>query len=492
MISGSDLLKTLDSIQHPSVLVVGDFILDLYTWGDAERISQEAPVIILRSDHSEYRLGGAGNVCQLVGGLEANVTCAGVVGAGEDGKRVRSMLEERGVSCQSLLVAVERPTTTKQRYIGRAANRHPHQILRVDHEHRGAITAETEDQLLQAILPQLDQFDVILISDYGKGVCTPRLLREVISAAGTAGVPIVVDPINREDYTVYRGATAVTPNRREAEIATGTSIDRPEEALRAAAVLCEQADFEMAFVTLDRDGIALFVPGGEQNIFATRPRAVYDITGAGDMVLATIGVCLAANITPAGAAQLANVTGGLEVEQIGAAVIRRDEIRHHLTLEQQPAAAKVIDQTTLNNALDACRARGQRIVFTNGCFDLLHVGHITYLQQAATTGDLLVIGLNSDQSVRRLKGPKRPVIGQEDRAAILAALACVDYVVVFDEETPENLIRTVRPDILVKGGDYRPEDIVGRDFVESYGGQVVVTPIVEGVSTTKILKIAAA
>ncbi|HUS38635.1 MAG TPA: D-glycero-beta-D-manno-heptose 1-phosphate adenylyltransferase, partial [Pirellulales bacterium] len=258
------------------------------------------------------------------------------------------------------------------------------------------------------------------------------------------------------------------------------------------AVLCEQADFEMAFVTLDRDGIALFVPGGEQNIFATRPRAVYDITGAGDMVLATIGVCLAANITPAGAAQLANVTGGLEVEQIGAAVIRRDEIRHHLTLEQQPAAAKVIDQTTLNNALDACRARGQRIVFTNGCFDLLHVGHITYLQQAATTGDLLVIGLNSDQSVRRLKGPKRPVIGQEDRAAILAALACVDYVVVFDEETPENLIRTVRPDILVKGGDYRPEDIVGRDFVESYGGQVVVTPIVEGVSTTKILKIAAA
>jgi D-beta-D-heptose 7-phosphate kinase/D-beta-D-heptose 1-phosphate adenosyltransferase len=488
----SDLLKTLDALDRPRVLVLGDFILDLYTWGDAERISQEAPVIVLRADRSEYRLGGAGNVCQLLRGLEARVTCAGVVGSDDDGNHVREMLEDCGVDCQ-FLMSSSRPTTTKQRYIGRAANRHPHQILRVDQEQREPIGADSEDQLIDQLESRLDRFEVVLVSDYGKGVCTPRLLRRVIHAARAAGIPVVVDPVLRNNYELYSGATAITPNRREAEHATGVTIDQPEKALQAAAVLCRQADLEMAFVTLDRDGMAVLHPQqAQQEIYATRPRAVYDITGAGDMVLATIGICLAAKCSPAQAAQLANVTGGLEVEHVGVAVIRREEIRNYLLAEQQPAAAKVLEHQPLTDALNACRARGQRIVFTNGCFDLLHVGHITYLQQAATMGDVLVIGLNSDPSVRALKGPKRPVISQQDRAAILAALACVDFVAIFDEQTPQALIQRVRPDVLVKGGDYRPEEIVGRQFVESYGGQVVVTPIVAGVSTTKILKTAAA
>ncbi len=490
--NNSDLLNTLEALGHPRVLVLGDFILDLYTWGDAERISQEAPVIVLRADRREYRLGGAGNVCQLLRGLEADVACAGLLGTDDDGNRVREMLEDHGVDCQFLFSSC-RPTTTKQRYIGRAANRHPHQILRVDEEQRGPIGRETEDQLIQQLEGRLDRFDVVLVSDYGKGVCTPRLLRRVILAARAAGIPVVVDPVKCEDYELYSGATAITPNRREAEYATGLKINDPQEALDAAAALCRQADLEMVFVTLDRDGIAWLHPRhGQQEIFATRPRAVYDITGAGDMVLATIGIGLAAGCSPTESARLANVTGGLEVEHVGVAVIRREEIRNYLLAEQQPAAAKVLDRQLLTDALKACRARGQRIVFTNGCFDLLHVGHITYLQQAASMGDVLVIGLNSDTSVRALKGPKRPLIGQQDRAAILAALACVDFVAIFDEKTPQALIQSVLPDVLVKGGDYRPEEIVGRELVESYGGQVVVTPVVAGVSTTKILKTAAA
>nr|NIP86896.1 bifunctional heptose 7-phosphate kinase/heptose 1-phosphate adenyltransferase [Planctomycetales bacterium] len=377
-----DLLKTLDNLAHPRLLVLGDFILDRYTWGDAERISQEAPVIVLRVDRCENRLGGAGNVCQLLRGLEAHVACAGVVGSDEEGHHVREMLEDCGVDCQSLLSS-GRPTTTKQRYMGRAAYRHPHQILRVDHEQRGPLDSQTEDQLIRQLEGRLDRFDVLLVSDYGKGVCTPRLLRRVIAAARAAKIPVIVDPVQGTNYEWYGGATALTPNRHEAAAASGIAIDQPAKAWEAAQQLCQQADLEMVFVfvTLDRDGIAWFQPKpAQKEIFPTRPRAVYDITGAGDMVLATIGICLAAGCTPAQAAQLANVTGGLEVEQVGVAVIRRAEIRNYLRMAQQPAATKVLDRQPLTEALEACRARGARIVFTNGCFDLLHVGHITYLQ----------------------------------------------------------------------------------------------------------------
>jgi D-beta-D-heptose 7-phosphate kinase/D-beta-D-heptose 1-phosphate adenosyltransferase len=490
--SDPTLLETLDSLGRPEVLVLGDLILDLYTWGDAERISQEAPVILLRADRHEKRLGGAANVCQMLRGLEANVTCAGVVGTDEAGNEVREMLHDAGVRCDVLLADERRPTTTKQRFIGRAASRHPHQILRVDSEIRDPIAPEMEARLIQRLTEQIQRYDAILISDYAKGVCTPSLLAAVIDAARTSGVPTVVDPVKSRDYTIYRGATAITPNRNEAEDATGRRIVAAADALAAGRQLCEYAELQMAVVTLDRDGMALVGPEGHGQIFPTKPRAVYDITGAGDMVLATFGICLAAGTAAEQAVQLANVAGGLEVEHVGVAVIRRDEIRSYLLAEQQPAAGKVLTQDRLVEQIQASRARGQRIVFTNGCFDLLHVGHITYLQQAASMGDVLVIGLNSDSSVRNLKGPKRPLINQQDRAALLAALACVDYVTVFDTPTPEALIQRLRPEVLVKGGDYRPDQIVGSQFVQSYGGQVVVTPIVKGISTTKIIENAAA
>lgn len=490
-----DLIPALDRLGHPRVLVLGDLILDRYTFGNAERVSQEAPVILLRAEQREARLGGAANVCHLLRGLEAEVACAGVVGADADGGVLKSMLASAGAEVAGVFDDSARPTTVKERFIGRAQGRHPHQMLRVDSEVRDPLAAELAQRLGDWVEAELGRFDVVLISDYDKGVCTPGLLRRTIDAARQRGMPVLVDPIRSTNYARYRGATTMTPNRLEAGLATGTTLDTVERAYAAGQRLCLQLDLDYAIVTLDRDGMALAYPNGESRLFSTRPRAVYDITGAGDMALATIGVCIAGGLPVQDALRLANVAAGLEVEKVGVAVVPRAEIRerlHEEALAHPPApatapGAKVVSRDEMARLAAERRQAGERIVFTNGCFDLLHVGHATYLAEARSQGDALVVGLNADTSVARLKGPTRPIIGERDRAAMLAALASVDYVVIFDEETPLETIRAVRPDVLVKGGGYQATEIVGRDVVESYGGRVCVTEMVEGVSTTQIL-----
>ncbi len=495
----SDLLATLDRLGHPRTLVLGDLILDRYTFGDAERVSQEAPVILLRADQREARLGGAANVCHMLRGLEAEVSCSGIVGADADGELIRTLLAGAGVDHKCLLVDPTRPTTVKERFIGRAQGRHPHQMLRVDSEVRDPVCMQLEDQIIEQVLGRIVDFDVVLISDYDKGVCTPRVLRAVIDGARRAGVPVLVDPIRAHDYSRYRGATSMTPNRLEAEMATGVKISTVEHAFQAADRLRRELNLELGIVTLDRDGMALVDASGRGSIYPTRPRAVYDITGAGDMALAMIGISLAGGTSPADALRLGNVAAGLEVEKVGVAVIPRAEIRARLLEEQAsaeraaprstPAAPrfKVLPLDELARRAADHRANGEKIVFTNGCFDLLHVGHVSYLSEARALGDLLIVGLNSDVSVRRLKGPSRPVINEQDRAAMLAALAAVDYVIVFDEATPHNLLHHLRPDVLVKGGTYKPSEVVGHEVVEAYGGKVCVAGLVEGVSTTSIL-----
>ncbi|MEX2122027.1 MAG: D-glycero-beta-D-manno-heptose 1-phosphate adenylyltransferase [Pirellulales bacterium] len=505
--TSSDLLTTLEGLGHPRVLVLGDLILDRYTWGNAERVSQEAPVILLRADRREARLGGAANVCHMLRGLEAVVTCAGVVGADADGELVRRMLANVGVEAAWLATDPSRPTTVKERFIGRAQGRHPHQMLRVDSEVRDPLDERLESRLADSLLGRLAEFDVVLISDYDKGVCTPRLLRAVIDAARKADVPVLVDPTRSADYLRYRGATSMTPNRLEAELATGFKIDTPDDAFRAGRKLIGDLGLDLGIVTLDRDGMALVHPDGRGNIFPTRPRAVYDITGAGDMALAMIGVCLAAGVPAGQALRLANVAAGLEVEKVGVAVIPRDEIRSRLLEEQasnqctaagdprrvsppRTAAAprqKIVSLDELVQAAADHHAAGRKLVFTNGCFDLLHLGHVTYLAEAKALGDLLIVAVNSDASVRRLKGMTRPVIRQRDRAAMLAALAAVDYVLVFHEDTPEQILKQLRPDVLVKGGTYAPSEVVGHEIVTGYGGQVAVMGLVQGISTTNIL-----
>ncbi len=485
--SPHDLARVLERLDRPKVLVLGDLLLDRYTYGDAQRISQEAPVIVLRADGREARPGGAANVANMLLALEADVTCAGVIGADAAGEELRRLLDAAGACCEAIVADPTRPTSVKERFVGRADSRHPSQILRVDHESCAAIDTPLEEELIERIESRMPWHDALLISDYGKGVCTPRVLRAAINAATLVGIPIVVDPSLSCPLENYRGVTVIKPNRSETEHATGIKIAQPTDAMAAGRKLCEQLDAKMALVTLDRDGMLLVEQTGFGEFFPTQARSIYDITGAGDMVLAMVGLCLASGTTPDDAVRLGNVAAGLEVERAGVTVLYRDEIRAELLSIRHGSASKVVTLAQMTQIAEQHRRRGQKIVFTNGCFDLLHVGHVSYLAEAAALGNLLVVGVNSDSSVRRLKGPSRPVISEADRAAMLAALACVNYVVVFDEDTPHALLEAIRPEVLVKGGTYTPQQVVGHEIVESYGGRVCVTGLVDGISTTNIL-----
>jgi D-beta-D-heptose 7-phosphate kinase/D-beta-D-heptose 1-phosphate adenosyltransferase len=486
------LAGLVQRLGQPRVLVVGDVMLDRYVWGDAARISQEAPVVLLQADRREERLGGASSVATMLRALGARVTLAGVVGDDADGGRIRRLLLELGIDDEAVVVDPHRPSTVKERYIGRAQARHPQQMIRVDYEVRAPLSAGRERELARAISGQLGRADVVLISDYDKGVCTPGLLAAVIAGARAAGVRTLADPIRGGDYRKYHGCSAITPNRLEAGLATGRTITTTPLALEAARELRERLDLEAAVVTLDSQGMALVHADGRQQVFPTRPRQVYDVTGAGDMVLAVLGMCLAVGADYEPAIQLANVAGGLEVEKIGVVTVSRDEILRDLVLSApagtEVGPGKVLQREALLAQLERRRAAGQRVAFTNGCFDVLHAGHVQYLREARAQADLLVVGLNSDAGVRALKGPSRPINAQDARALVLAALECVDHVTVFDEPTPLELIQLIRPDVLVKGADYGRAEIVGADLVESYGGRVHLAALREGYSTTRLLQ----
>ncbi|MCH9726072.1 MAG: bifunctional heptose 7-phosphate kinase/heptose 1-phosphate adenyltransferase [Planctomycetes bacterium] len=482
------LINTIQKLGHPKILVLGDLILDRYIWGNAERISQEAPVILLREDAQEVRLGGAANVANMLIGLDAEVTMAGAIGSDLDGVVIKDALEERGVDCSAMIHDASRPTTVKQRFMGRAQQRHPHQILRVDREVNTPLDQPTSEKLLKLILPMISEHKAILVSDYAKGVCTPEILAAVLEEARRVGVPVIVDPCPGRDYQIYSGATAITPNRLETSRAVGFEVNSQEDAFRAGRQLCSDLQLDYVFVTLDSDGIALTQADGLTQILPTRKREVYDITGAGDMVLATIGVGSAARFAPVDLARLANVAGGLEVEQIGVVTISREEMIADLLMGSRVTSEKILPLEELKRHLMARQKLGQKVVLTNGCFDVMHVGHVTYLEQAAAEGDCLIVAVNSDSSVRSLnKGTDRPIFGQAHRASMLAALEGIDYVVVFEETTPCELISLLKPDLLVKGGTYKKEEIVGWDIVESYGGEVRTLGVTPGISTTQIL-----
>jgi D-beta-D-heptose 7-phosphate kinase / D-beta-D-heptose 1-phosphate adenosyltransferase len=483
-----DLIRRVEELGNPRIVVVGDLILDRYIWGYAERISQEAPVPLLRADHREHRLGGAASVATMLRALGAQVRLIGGVGNDSEAAVVRAILSELGIDDGLVLPMDDRPTTLKERYIGRAQDRHPQQMIRVDYETRDPIPAVVEAQLHAELPAAMAWADVVLISDYDKGVCTPTFLRAIIDAACVAGVKVIVDPIRSSDYSRYRGVHCMTPNRLEAQLATGLTIARAEDALRVGKQLVDTLGMEAVLVTLDRDGMALVRHDGIAEMVPTRPRQVYDITGAGDMVLAVVGLCLACGAGYDEAAALGNVAGGLEVEKFGVALLTREEVLRDLIDHRCSEGSKVFDRRQLVDEVRRRRLAGQKIVFTNGCFDLLHPGHVRLLRQAADQGDFLVVGLNSDESVRRLKGPSRPINASDARAEVMSALEAVDAVTVFDEDTPLDLIISLRPDVLVKGGDYKPEEVVGRAEVEATGGRLLLIPLVEGHSTTGLVR----
>ncbi|BDY13436.1 D-glycero-beta-D-manno-heptose-7-phosphate kinase [Hydrogenimonas cancrithermarum] len=462
---------------RPSILVVGDLMLDHYLWGKTDRISPEAPVPVIDVQEESEVLGGAGNVVNNLIALGADVSVASAIGKDENGKRLAKMLKSLGVRTDALVAEPERKTTRKSRVI--ASHQ---QVIRFDSETRQDITKETEEKILASVQRQLFVTDIILLSDYGKGVLSERLTQQIIQMARATGVKVLVDPKGK-DYAKYSGATLVTPNKKEASEATGIDIVDTESLGKAGFWLKNELNLDMAMITLSEEGMAIF--DETMRTIPTVAREVYDVTGAGDTVLGTLGFVLAAGGDIDEAARIANAAAAVVVGKLGSATASWDEIiEYETTLHESTTEHRIKSREALAQSVERLKNEGKRIVFTNGCFDILHLGHVKYLEKAKSFGDALIVGVNSDASVRRLKGESRPVNPEYDRAYLLAALDAVDFVTIFDEDTPYDLIKIVEPDVLVKGGDYEGKEVVGSDIAK----EVRLVDFVDGKSTTKIIE----
>lgn len=464
------------------VLVVGDFMLDRYVWGSIERVSPEAPVHVLDVQTEEDRPGGAGNVALNLLALGAEVACVGLRGRDEAGRRLAHLLKRAGAEVHGLIEDRDRRTTVKTRML--AASQ---QVLRVDREDRAPASGATGRRLQTAIRQALKGVQVVVAADYAKGTLAPGVARMLIETARRRGLPVLVDPHRRKDYEKYKGCTVLKPNLAEAAMVIGAEPQTDEEVATSGAALRRKVHADAVMLTRGAAGLSVIWKGHKPLHIRGLPRQVFDVTGAGDTVIAALAWALGGGVALPDAAELANVAGSVVVGKVGSATVGRDELVHHILDVHHGAGLKVVTPADAAKVLAPHRARGERIVFTNGCFDVMHVGHIRAFQFAKGLGDVLVVGLNTDTSVRRIKGRGRPVLNEMDRAQILGALEAVDYIVLFDESTPLKLIKRVRPDVLVKGQDYTHETVVGADFVQSIGGEVVLAPIVDGVSTSAIL-----
>jgi D-beta-D-heptose 7-phosphate kinase/D-beta-D-heptose 1-phosphate adenosyltransferase len=500
------LITLVEKFARPRIMLVGDIMVDEYIYGDAERLSPEAPVPVVQERYREQRAGGAGNVATALATLGAQVLVVSICGNDFQGKLLLELFRKMSnggggsgaVNTDGILQSPDRPTTSKTRLVGLAQHRHPQQMLRLDQETTTAVSPEQEAQLLAYVQKELPTCDALALEDYNKGLLTPTLCQGVIGIARALKKPVLVDPALISDYSKYDGASTITPNRFEAEKAANLKLsDSPDEVPALARALRDKHHLETCLLTLDRHGMYLLEESGGTTI-PTRPRNVYDVTGAGDMVLATMTMAIASGASWLQAAHLANVAGGLEVEKFGIVPITKDEIIDELHRIDSASQSK---QRTLPQLLKELQRRRRvapggvglprsappTVVFTNGVFDILHAGHVKYLDFARNEGDLLIVGVNADDSVRRLKGPTRPVNPLEDRMTVLAGLQSVDYVVPFEEDTPANLIDAIRPDVLVKGEDYSGKEVVGRETVEAHGGRVVLAPFLKGRSTTQTI-----
>ena len=464
-----------------SVLVVGDVMCDTYLSGEVTRISPEAPVPVFESNDKRHVLGGAANVAANLRALGCQVVLAGVIGDDNTGRYVRQQVRAQGMADDLLMQDPERPTTEKTRLIARHQ-----QLARLDQESRLPLPPELIARALARVEPVLSEVDGVVCSDYNKGVCTPDLLAPLFARARSASLPIFVDPKAR-DFAQYRGATVLTPNLAEVRHATGSPLEDDTHLAAAADSLLRRSEAQALLVTRGEAGMSLFHPPEAPRHIPAHTRDVYDVTGAGDTVIAAFAAAAIGGLPYEEAARLANVAAGIVVGKAGTAVVYPEELEALLEAHAAPWQNKVRSRDELSRALQQHRQRNERIVFTNGCFDLLHGGHVHYLQQARALGECLVVALNDDASVRRLKGDKRPLRPQDERARMLAALACVDYVVLFSEATPLALIKSLSPDVLAKGADYTLETVVGREEVEANGGSVQLIPYIEGVSTTGLI-----
>lgn len=455
-------------LKTPKILVVGDLMLDHYILGDCSRVSPEAPVQVVEVKKEQNRLGGACNVAHNLISLGAKVELCGVIGEDRAGEELLSQAKELGIGTTHIYQDSQRQTTQKSRVL--VSNQ---QILRVDREDRGEVSSEVLSQIFNTIAKEITSFDGVILSDYGKGVLSEKMTRELITLANQHQKIILCDP-KGSDYSKYKNATLLTPNKKEAKEATGIEIDNPETLLLALNSLKNQCSLTYPLITLSEDGIGI-LENEELQVFPTLAQEVYDVTGAGDTVIASLCFALSQGKSIQEACKFANSAAAVVVAKVGSATATQEEI--YLFSQDSGVESKI-----LSSPKDL--PQNANIVFTNGCFDILHKGHVSYLQKAKELGDILVVGLNSDRSVKALKGEERPINPQEDRAYLLASLECVDFVIIFDELTPYELIKEISPSILVKGADYEGKEVVGSEFAK----EVRLLEFVKGKSTTNIIK----
>lgn len=455
-------------LKTPKILVVGDLMLDHYILGDCSRVSPEAPVQVVEVKKEQNRLGGACNVAHNLISLGAKVELCGVIGEDRAGEELLSQAKELGIGITHIYQDSQRQTTQKSRVL--VSNQ---QILRVDREDKGEVSSEVLSQIFNTIAKEITSFDGVILSDYGKGVLSDKMTRELITLANQHQKIILCDP-KGSDYSKYKNATLLTPNKKEAKEATGIEIDNPETLLLALNSLKNQCSLVYPLITLSEDGIGI-LENEELQVFPTLAQEVYDVTGAGDTVIASLCFALSQGKSIQEACKFANSAAAVVVAKVGSATATQEEI--YLFSQDSGVESKI-----LSSPKDL--PQNANIVFTNGCFDILHKGHVSYLQKAKELGDILVVGLNSDRSVKALKGEERPINSQEDRAYLLASLECVDFVIIFDELTPYELIKEISPSVLVKGADYEGKEVVGSEFAK----EVRLLEFVEGKSTTNIIK----
>ncbi|OSQ50267.1 D-glycero-beta-D-manno-heptose-7-phosphate kinase [Thalassospira alkalitolerans] len=478
----SHLANLVEQLPDAKVLCIGDVMLDRFVYGSVTRISPEAPIPIIRVERESAMLGGAGNVTRNATALGAAVRFLSLVGDDLPGREVMEYVAgDKGVE-PYIQIERNRPTTIKTRYIAGGQ-----QLLRSDNETTAPLAKATISNL-SALAGQLaPDVNAIILSDYGKGVLHSDVVIATITAARKAGKPVIVDP-KGTDYSIYRGATVVTPNRAEAQAATGITIHSDEDAIAAATKIITECGIENVLLTRSQDGMTLVTNKGEAIHLPTEAREVFDVSGAGDTVVACLASAIAAGAALSDAARIANVAAGIVVGKIGTAVVYPDELisaLHHHDL--MIGEAKLMPLDRMVDRVERWRRKGYKVGFTNGCFDLLHPGHLSLLQQARSNCDRLIVGLNSDASVKRLKGETRPVQSEAARAAVLGSLETVSGVVIFGDDTPINLIKALKPEILVKGADYTIDKVVGADIVQGYGGKIVLANLADGFSTTSTI-----
>lgn len=463
--------------KKPNILVIGDLMIDHYLWGSCDRISPEAPVQVVNVKKESSVLGGAGNVINNLVTLGSVVDVISVIGNDSVANELKSLLEKIDVPTSNLVVENNRKTSKKSRLIASQQ-----QVLRYDMESIDDINENSHKQIIQTLEKNIDKYSSIILSDYGKGVLTTNLTKEIIKIANKNIIKVLVDPKGK-DYSKYKGSYTLTPNKKEAMEATNIDIKDESSLIEALKSLKMQCNLEVSLITLSEQGIAIF--DDELTIKPTVAREVYDVTGAGDTVIASIAFALGNNLDIKDAIYFANLAAGVVVGKIGSATTTLDEIyEYEYSLHKSNSTSHIKTFDEIKTLASKLHNQGKKIVFTNGCFDILHVGHVKYLEVAKSYGDVLILGLNADSSVRKLKGPTRPINTQDDRAYILASLESVDYVVIFEEETPYELIKLIKPNVLVKGGDYEGKEVVGQDIAD----ELKLVQFVDGKSTTNTIK----